>query len=349
MLSDRFKYDDKPVIRLNKVQLKSRELIKQKLDDGIYKLRIVNCSICNSNNFKILSEKDRYGLLYTVVICSNCGLVQANPVIVEDSYAEFYKNEYWPLYLGKTKPGSKLFNSQYERANLIYRFLKPYLKRIPSATSVFELGCSTGGILKYFADRGFVVSGIDLNSECVNYGVNKHQLDLQVGDIHHYQPEKKAAIIICSHILEHSCDPVSDLQNISKILDDEGLLYIEVPGIKNLRNSYGMDFLKYLQQAHTLHFTKDTLINLLHLAGFEIIEADEFVRCIAIKGKEMSKMPIVSDYKPTLDFLTKLEEYRKKRGFNWKKIIVLPKQGLKVIMKITGIYKVFFKYYHLRK
>lgn len=75
MLFKRFKYDGKPIIGLNKLQIKMKGQIEEKIKENIYSFEEVPCYICGSNNFKILSEKDRYGLYVPVVICKDCGLI----------------------------------------------------------------------------------------------------------------------------------------------------------------------------------------------------------------------------------------------------------------------------------
>ena len=56
----------------------------------------------------------------------------------------------------------------------------------------------------------------------------------------------KADIIIYSHVFEHILDLDKELDAIKSHLKPEGILYIEVPGIKYVHNTYEMNFLKYL-------------------------------------------------------------------------------------------------------
>ena len=63
-----------------------------------YAFENVNCIICNSSNFELLSEKDRYGLSMSVVICKKCGLVQTSPRMNKNTIREFYDNEYREIY-----------------------------------------------------------------------------------------------------------------------------------------------------------------------------------------------------------------------------------------------------------
>ncbi len=56
----------------------------------MYSFEGVSCCICEEKNFELLSKKDRYGLYTPVVICKECGLIQVNPRMTQESYNQFY-------------------------------------------------------------------------------------------------------------------------------------------------------------------------------------------------------------------------------------------------------------------
>ena len=49
--------------------------------------------------------------------------------------------------------------------------MKPFLpsEKPKPETHILEVGCNAGGILKHFADRGFTVSGLEINAEAVAF------------------------------------------------------------------------------------------------------------------------------------------------------------------------------------
>ena len=69
MLGKRYKYDGKPIIRLNPLQKQMKRQIESKVKNGHYKMEKIPCAICGSNNFEQLSEKERHGLYLSVFIC----------------------------------------------------------------------------------------------------------------------------------------------------------------------------------------------------------------------------------------------------------------------------------------
>lgn len=111
-LSKRFEYDRKPSISLNELQVRTKEQIERKIEEGIYSFVETSCCVCGGMNFEILSEKDSRGLYVPVVICRDCGLIQTNPRMTQEAYDQFYKTEYSKLYRGATL--AEYFKFQHE-------------------------------------------------------------------------------------------------------------------------------------------------------------------------------------------------------------------------------------------
>ena len=100
MLNKRYEFDGKPTLKLNKLQLKNKKLVEDKINSKEYTFEKVNCVICNGSDFELLAEKDRYGLYVPTVICKKCGLLQTNPRMNQESYNKFYDSNYRRLYEG---------------------------------------------------------------------------------------------------------------------------------------------------------------------------------------------------------------------------------------------------------
>jgi SAM-dependent methyltransferase len=341
--------DGKPALKLNSIQLNACKSYNEKLNSGLYSFNSLSCVVCGNKDFDEIGAKDRYGLTYRTVICNECGLIQSDQRLDQQSAQEFYENEYPAIYSGNLHPSKNVFDEQYERANLIYRFLKPYFPSDQKALkpSILEVGCNAGGILKHFADRDFPVRGLELNAEAASYAKEQGGLEVSHGSLESVVLKEKPGIIIYSHVLEHLANPLKELQLIRENLKDDGLLYIEVPGIKNLHQSYNCNLLLYLQNAHITHFSLISLRNLLQKSGFEIIKADEFIRCVCRKS-EITEPRLINDKQDVLEYLIKVDELRKKYPHRLFSLLAYPKQFIKDLMKFTGLYKPFFRLYHMR-
>jgi 2-polyprenyl-3-methyl-5-hydroxy-6-metoxy-1,4-benzoquinol methylase len=266
MLGSRYNYDGKAVIRLSDVQLGARTAFLRKMQQ-LYHLVDVNC-VCGSDCYEILSEKDRYGLPVTTVICKKCGLIYQNPRPDDDSLNDFYCNLYRKLY--ETSTISRFFDSQFIRGKRIVHWVYDMIGHLPK--KVIEIGCGAGGILKAFQNKGAQILGVDFDEAYINYGRSKG-LQLEIGGAGKVN-QQNIDLIIFSHVLEHFSNIQAELNAIRDLLSIKGCLYIELPGIFNLKQ-YSYDFLKSLQNAHNYYFTLGTLKQVLGLYGWELEQGNE--------------------------------------------------------------------------
>ncbi len=314
MLGQKYKNDGIPHIQLTPIQMQMKNSVDEKVSLGTYKFEEVDCCVCGRKNFKILSLKDRYGLFCPVVICQQCGLVQTNPRMTKESYGFFYNCEYNRLdrvYFETPEPQFEtFFQAQYSRGESIHSYIKNknILIKPMSEMFVLEVGCGAGGILKYFKDKGCRIKGIDLGKECLEYGINKYNLDLSLGTIFDVKIEGNPDLIIYSHVIEHLLMPNKELSYLNKIIDKDGVLYVALPGIKNLKA--GKNLLDILRNAHVYHFSLTTLCNLMTKNGWYMADGNEQIKSLfKISDKEYSSAQIVNDYNVALSYLKKVERW----------------------------------------
>ncbi len=324
VLGNRFEYDGRPVLNLNHLQRRIKAQVDHKVDQGIYQFEFEACCICGAMDTDTLASKDRYGLYMPVVLCRECGLIYTNPRMNQEAYARFYNDEYRKLYGGTVIPTEQFFEEQYDQGRLIFDYLARHhaLPKAPEAMSVLEVGCGAGGILKYFQEQGYQVRGIDLGETYVRFGRDRYRLDLLTGTLADLADDEAPDLILYSHALEHILEPNRELDMIRSRLAPRGLLYLEVPGVKNLMNSYRLDFLRLLQNAHTYHFTLTTLKNLLHKNGFELVVGDETIRSVFRPSAAPPRdVPLTNDHADVLAYLHRAER--------WRKILPFPPYVLK--------------------
>ncbi|MBO5368706.1 class I SAM-dependent methyltransferase [Methanocorpusculum sp.] len=270
----------KSILPLNKTQEESKNRLIEKLDSGEYQYEEYICE-CGSTakDFEVIAKRDRYGLPVETKICTNCGLLMTNPRMNQDSYNNFYSYEYRGLYGGNPDADEDFFQDQVKHGEAIIDYIKnnTYISKIKT---VLEIGCGAGGILYAFYKQGFDVTGVDLGDEYLNYG-RKYGLNLHKGNSTQLIP-KKYDLIILSHVLEHFLDLKSELKTIAELLTDEGILYVEVPGIKAIKKNYRSDILLYLQNAHIRHFTLNTLNQTMMKYNFNLISGDEEIHSLFI-------------------------------------------------------------------
>lgn len=270
VLSPRLDRSDRPWIRLTPGQLAARERVVQRLADGTYATEDAPC-FCNgpaADLDLVIAERDRYGLPVRTVLCRHCGLMRTSPRMTAAATGQFYAEDYRDLYTGPGN-GEALFRSQAARGRGLIELLGPLL---PTVDSVYEVGCGAGGLLAPMHALGKRVAGVDYNGEWLHAG-RERGLDLVQGDAfdllaHRGEP---ADLVLLMHVLEHELDLREGLARVTALVRPGGLLLVEVPGIDCIPAGYGGDVLRYLQNAHTFHFTAATLAFVLGNCGLEVL------------------------------------------------------------------------------
>ncbi len=305
-LSIRYKYNGKSFIDLSQNQKNTKRKIISDFKEGILKWENNKCR-CSSNKDLTISMKDRYGFKVRTVLCKNCGLLRTDPRISEDTIEIFYRKYYRNLLLAKPDKdfGKKLHSTKHFSVMIHGEKILRYIKQYSSLKKgvVFDFGTGGGGILKIFKDAGFETFGVDLDEDRIKDGI-KEGLNLKVGNIEELKNyPKKANLIIVSHVLEHLHNLDKTLKIFKECLDEEGYLYVELPGIFKLQNQYG-NFLSFLGIDHLFHFTLLTLRKLLAENGFIIVAGNEEIMALFQPSSQKNTIKISKDY--IYDILTYL-------------------------------------------
>jgi 2-polyprenyl-3-methyl-5-hydroxy-6-metoxy-1,4-benzoquinol methylase len=251
------------------------------------------------------------------------------------SYAAFYNDEYRPLYGVDRNPYERLYERQHHRQGpRIAEFLTRSGVDL-NGKKVFEVGCGAGGILASLRDRhGCVVAGCDFGEEALAVGRRRGGLDLRPGDLCSGGTPWPADVIIYSHVMEHILDPVAEGRAAAGFLAPGGVIYIEVPSIKNIRNAYRWDLLRYLQNAHTFHFSLATLGNIMSAAGLSLVRGTEEVKSIYEPSAPTGAV-VIRDYAETLRYLRETERWRPLMG--WLGLAYQPKQLAVNVLQAAGL------------
>lgn len=104
-------------------------------------------------------------------------------------------------------------------------------RSLPEAGTVLDLGCGDGEKLAAFQDRGFAVLGVDPDPRSRRFAASMG-LSVLEGTAEALPREiegQQFDLVIMSHSLEHCTDPVRAVQNVRKLMAEDGRAYIEVP------------------------------------------------------------------------------------------------------------------------
>ncbi|HVZ22865.1 MAG TPA: class I SAM-dependent methyltransferase [Vicinamibacterales bacterium] len=269
-----------------------------------------------------MSKTDMYGLPYEVAVCAECDLVYARRRLDAESSTAFYNDEYRPLDRGRDRAHTEYFELQYTKYTCIQSFLDEAEVKLPAAGLVVEIGCGAGGTLAAFRDRGYQVLGFDPGREYVQWGVAECALDLRVGDLETAARsmdwgKTPPDLVIYEQVLEHIADPIAELTRIQRILGPASLVFVGVPGIRNIDIHYDSDFRRYLQFPHLIHFDLASLTRIASIAGLSLVHGNELVQAaFKVRSDETQSAPpqFRAAHEPMLEYLGHLERrWRRKR------------------------------------
>lgn len=311
MLDPRYADDARPLLHLSAAQQRAKRAVEEKVARGVYAFEHVPCAVCQGDRFRTLAQKDRCGLPTPVVVCRDCGLVQTNPRMTADAYRDYYNSAYRVLHDRESTP-AQAFARERRRGRGIHAFLaqRGVLQRRPDRPLVVEVGCGAGGILAAFREAGCDVLGVDLAKDRLDYGRTEHGLDLVAGALADVRLDRAIDLVVYSHALEHVLDLDAELTRLSHVLAEDGLVHVEVPGIKRLEATYEDDLLRYLQNAHVSHFSLTTLTNLMEKHAYALVVGDEAVRAV-FRRADSARTDWTNDYPAVVASLERAEQRRR--------------------------------------
>ena len=237
------------------------------------------CPVCSSSKVDVLHNM-KFELPassplpshYRVVSCEACGMVYADSESSQNNYDKYYE-QFSKYEDTKTASGGGYTPSDRARldemASVIVKHLKP-------SDSIVDIGCANGGLLEALSDRGFTnLTGIDPSPVSIQHiqqrgfkGYNSIISELNKEEVGIYNA------IIISHVLEHIFDVATAMDIMRSLLDEQGLLYIEVPDALHYSHHYVVPFY-YFDPEHINHFDYHALENLAGMHGFDIISWSE--------------------------------------------------------------------------
>jgi 2-polyprenyl-3-methyl-5-hydroxy-6-metoxy-1,4-benzoquinol methylase len=233
---------------------------------GTEKLITSKCCICNGvEATKPYMQVDEHN----IVKCHKCSLVYLEKYpqdlfnFIEESKKETKKGiEFWSfpnLYKKHKQVFDTFFEQRVERIEKFQNYSK---------LDVLDIGIGYGFWNEYLAKRSYNTYGIDVSAEAIDY-CNQRGLPCEFNSFESFEAKRKYSLVCMFDVLEHFADPLGMLVKARGLMDENALLYIQVPNVIGLKVPYGHSLgLPY----HLWQFEPKTLTALLEKAGFEVQE-----------------------------------------------------------------------------
>lgn len=239
--------------------------------------KISRCRICNSKNLRrtlkiknmpftdqFLFKKnlgDEFKEDIEIFICNDCSVTQTlKDVEVEDYYYDYQYS------VGKSSIANNFMKKLSKNINNI--FFKSKKKK-----SILEIGSGDGAQLNEFKKLGFKTTGYEpsrfLSEKANKNGIFTLNEMFSKKSIKNLQNNNKFDLVLLSYTFDHLQRPRDFLKDIEKIINENGLLVIEIHDLDKIFTN--LEFCLF-EHEHSIYLNKRTAEHILNLFGYQIID-----------------------------------------------------------------------------
>ncbi len=231
------------------------------------------CFICGSEHSRPFSEV--YGFKY--VECTDCSHVYTQTRYRDADIIQFYTNN--ATYSEVTY--ANVETCYYRRDSVAkpkFDFVIDHLPFKPSTFKWLDVGCGIGDLVSVANQNNWHCMGLELSSSSIAFSKEIFKQDLIQKTLEDFCKTSKERFEVVSFIgvLEHVTSPMDHLRMARKILEDNGLVLIQVPNAMSMA-TYTQDifpetvFRHMSPVEHIMLFSEESLEKALRETGFESI------------------------------------------------------------------------------
>lgn len=285
-----------------------RAVLHEKLIDNVFfvapgKWTLHRCIQCSSAYLDPRPSPESigkaYGTYYTHTIGS--GQYDVGRLALFRRFRRMLANGYLNHRYGTTRqPASKLgvlaaklLLSQRQALDVQFR----YLPRPTQGQRLLDVGCGNGDFLISAREAGWQVSGVEPDPKAAAMA-QQRGLNVILGTTDKLTEKSGSfAAITLSHVIEHVHDPKFLLQVIYRLLEIDGVVYIDTPNIESCgARIFGANWRGMETPRHLALFNTSSLTKLLKATGFGCVKIER--RTAVRTGMYLSSMRIANGNSP---------------------------------------------------
>lgn len=243
----------------------------------------MTCVVCAGTTFDIWGQQG----MYSIFKCRSCGLGVTSPFLATEQIEEMNKKTY-----DGAQRAAVYFTREKEFENRYSGYLKR-IKRFKGGGALLDIGCNIGMFMKVANQKGFAVTGVEMNPSCAAYGKEKFGFDIRASSLQDATfPDKEFDVVTIFDVLEHIPDMHGFLIEVNRILKAGGLLVAQSPNLDS--------FMAWLMRGnwswltppdHLYHFTPRALESILKAHGFEVMVIRTWEPAADFSGNIFSSLP----------------------------------------------------------
>ena len=238
-----------------------------------------NCEQVSTEDAWQISLNDRRKAVpgsWQLIKCNACGIISMQPMPNEAQLASYYA-----VYARDDQVDlSRRAGSRHPRLRKwFHQFSGDVDPRdfvtVSDGERVLDYGCGLAGYLADFHDRGVAISGAEIAGyvveACQRHGFDVHKVD----DFSHIPfADQEFDIVYLMQVFEHLRDPHRFMQELGRILNNKGTLYLAVPNAASIwRKVFGANWVSgWYAPFHLFHYNRETLAGLAQQHGFVVTD-----------------------------------------------------------------------------
>jgi 2-polyprenyl-3-methyl-5-hydroxy-6-metoxy-1,4-benzoquinol methylase len=234
------------------------------------------CELCGSTQARELyTARDRLSnadARFAIAECLGCGVLRTLPEMTDAQLAAFYPNDYW----GGNTPVSEdwIRKSQHEKIRVLFACgLK--------GGRILDVGCGAGFFLRALDSERWDAFGVEVGaaaSAAAKLALGKERV-FNGSLVDAACAESFFDVVTLWSTLEHTNEPRLTLEESRRILKPGGSIIVQVPNASSYQaRLFGGAWFSLDAPRHRYHFTKNTLLALLHKTGFDTYYTTFFSR-----------------------------------------------------------------------
>ncbi len=235
--------------------------------------QLKTCPACNHDRIeKVNTIRDHFlsKTDFDIWKCNNCLLLFTNPRPFPEDLQAYYQSD---EYLSHDASDKGLVARAYKSIRNIaldqkYRLIGQYKKE----GKILDVGCGTGEFLHHMKKKGWETTGIEPAKQARDFAGSTYALDVYPEENLDTFPRSSFDVISLWHVLEHVSDLNGRIDQLKKLLKDDGLLVFALP------NHLSPDALHYKNYwaawdvpRHLYHFSQESFSNLMKQHALNII------------------------------------------------------------------------------
>ena len=250
--------------------------LKVKWKDFVINKFQFKCDYCDCTAYQLRKDIKKHLQIksdrYKILECTDCHLISVSPLPTPEENLQIYKDY-------NTKKGRIAVETT--RRKEIYPQKTKELKKYSRGRRLLDIGAGLGTFVHMAKESGFEATGIEMSREQVLKAKELYGLDLINIDVfENYDKLGKFDVIHMYHVMEHLKSPAMMFSILKELLNDDGILLIEVPfQLKKIQAPLYRLMRKekpgIWNNDHLYFFSPNTLKNYINKNDFHIIKFNQ--------------------------------------------------------------------------